>query len=77
MIIHSIQMWERLQKTFGQKEFLSHKTPMWGNRLLPKCVQNKYFNIWLDKLIIYLEKCYEDRILLFFRQLKLATYVTL
>jgi len=34
MIIHSVQTWYKLWSLLGQGNYLSPKTPLWGNRLL-------------------------------------------
>ncbi len=71
MITHTVCLWVRLQQTLGQKGTLSPKTPLWNNRLLPKCFQDKHFKKWADKGISRLEQCFEDGILMSFEQLKI------
>lgn len=38
----------QMEQTFVQKEFLSRKTPICGNKLLPECFQDKLFKILPD-----------------------------
>ncbi len=70
MIIHSVQTWNKLRSLLGQANFLSPKTPLWGNRMLPMCHQNKNCRIWFEKGITHLEHCFDDGILMSFEQLK-------
>lgn len=70
MIIHSVQIWNKVQLMLGQEAFLSPKTPLWGDRLLPMCYKNKNVKIWADKRITHLEHCFDDGVLMSFEQLK-------
>ena len=70
LIIHSVLAWCKLHELFGRGGFLSPKTPLWNNRLIPMFFQNSNFRPWSDKGITLLEHCYEEGVLMSFDQLK-------
>ena len=70
LIIHSVLAWCKLHELFRRGGFLSPKTPLWNNRLIPMFFQNSNFRPWSDKGITLLEHCYEEGVLMSFDQLK-------
>lgn len=70
LIIHSIQVWYKIRELLKIEGFLSPKTPLWGNRLLPMILQSGNFRSWQEKGISRLEHCYKDLVFLSPGQLK-------
>lgn len=62
LIILSVQIWYKLHEQNG---FLSPKSPLWRNRLLPMVLQNSNFRFWSKKGTSHLERCYEEGIFMF------------
>ncbi|CAB1349379.1 unnamed protein product, partial [Coregonus sp. 'balchen'] len=71
LIIHSVLTWSKLQhELFRREGFISPKTPLWNNRLIPMFFQNSTIRLWSEKGITLLEHSYEEGILMSFEQLK-------
>uniref|UniRef100_A0A3Q3BNZ9 Reverse transcriptase domain-containing protein n=1 Tax=Kryptolebias marmoratus TaxID=37003 RepID=A0A3Q3BNZ9_KRYMA len=70
LIIQTVRIWYKIRKMFRLEGFLSPKTPLWGNRLLPKIFQSGNFRSWQEKGICRLEHCYEKKVFMSLQQLK-------
>lgn len=69
-IVHSVQTWFKIHKMLGQNGFLSLKSPLWGNRLIPILHQNKHFECWPQKGIVRLEHLFAKGTFMSFDQLR-------
>lgn len=70
LIIHLVQTWGKLQQLFGHEHFLTCKTPLWRNGLLPHFLNSKHFSEWSKKGILRLQHCYKDGVFMSFEQMK-------